>query len=490
MGMLPASRPKMTRADVEALALRHGMTAKFYIVGIRGYYEDTMGAPGRNDRGIYDDALFLVSPHDFAPYNGNTDPSRVRKGRGTGAGKGMAKLKAGLWNAYRFGVHKAGTPTAHEALRQAGAQVTVIRDGIDGDYEDTGWFWINIHRGGRNTTSSEGCQTIHPDQWPGFIATAHREAQKHFGPGWRGATIPYLLIEQDELDAGVVAAAPAITPASPALQPASWWPDTLRVAAEAGAAIGAGVALAAPVTPPPTIVFGQSAGQIAEALQPPSPGKLLSPKGLFSGFIAAHEGELSVHPSDNGNWYDPARYRQQLPQRRNMGVNVGSKYGVTAYALIAYRLHQGMALQWALNVTRETMAALDLETAIDVGVVLYYQQPGFAKLPWNRVTMSVVDKGWGSGPGTAIDMLQELIGASTAGGIGPETIGKYTAFIAKHGEDKAAQLWAEKRKAFDLDVATNQGANDPDRVFLNGWNNRTNAFLPGTPWWRQAGGAA
>lgn len=473
MGTLPASRPQMTRADLEAIALRHGMTAKFYIVGIRGYYEDTMGAARRNDRGIYDDALFLISPDHFATFNGNTDPSRVRKGSGTGASKGMAKLKAGLWNAYRFGIHKAGTPTAHEALRQAAAQVTVTRDGINGDYEDTGWFWINIHRGGINTTSSEGCQTIHPSQWAEFIAAAHREAQEYFGAGWRGATVPYLLVEQDELDAAVATAAVEVPAPAPAVQPASWWDDTLKAAAGFGASFGASPSLAAPLVLPVD----------------PAP-VIMSPRALFAGFIAAHEGELSVHPNDNGNWYDPARYRQQLPQRRNMGVNVGSKYGVTASALIAYRLHKGMALQWALNVTRETMAALDLETAIDVGVVLFYEQPGFAKLPWNRVTMSIVDKGWGSGPGTAIDMLQELIGASTAGGIGPETTAKYVAFIAQHGEEASARLWAEKRKAFDLIVATNQGANDQDRVFLNGWNNRTNSFLPGTTWWRQAGGAA
>ncbi len=477
MGMVPPTRPKAPRAQIEALAQRKGMTAKFYLVGVRGYYEDTMGVAGRNDRGIYDDAMFLVTPDGFFPFNANTDPSRVRKGRGTGAGKGMARLNPGLWLAYRFGVHKAGTPRAHEALRQAAAMVTVTRDGIDGDYEETGYFWINIHRGGVNTTSSEGCQTIPPDQYPEFISTIHREAQEHFGAGWRGATIPYLLVDQDELDAEVVAVATAAPPPAPAVQPASWWGDALKVAAEAGAAIGGAITLAAPVEVPAE----------ATGVASPSPaGALLTPKGLFAGFIAAHEGELSVHPNDNGNYYDPARYRQGLPQRRGMGALVGSKYGVTAYALIAYRLHKGMALQWALNVTRETMAALDLETAIDVGVVLFYQQPGFDKLLWNRVTMSIVDKGWGSGPGTAIDMLQEMIGASTAGGIGPETTAKYAAFIEKHGEEGAARLWAEKRKAFDLHVATNQGASDPDRVFLNGWNNRTNSFLPDTGWWRQA----
>lgn len=210
----------------------------------------------------------------------------------------------------------------------------------------------------------------------------------------------------------------------------------------------------------------------------------MTPAKFIAGFIGAHEGELSTHPADNGNWYDPARYRAGKPQRRGLGINVGSKFGVTAYALVRYRIRKGMPLASALIVTRADMAALDFPTAVDIGLELYFREPGFDTLPWNPVTASVVDKGWGSGPGTAIDMLQEVIGASTAGGIGPETRAKYAAFLARNGEEVAAHLWCDKRIAFDTRLATNEGPADPDKAFINGWNNRSRSFLPGTPWWR------
>lgn len=189
----PVSRPKAIGADVVARVVKahpDAMTWPVLLVGVRGYYRDGLGAKGTNDRGIYDDALFLISPNRISAFNANTDPSRVRKGKGTGAGKGMARLKAGLYRAHQLGQHRAGTPGAHQALVQRAGEVTVIRDGVDGDYEETGYFGINIHRGGVTTTSSEGCQTVPPDQWPVFIAEV-RTALNAAGQ----TVVPYVLLE-------------------------------------------------------------------------------------------------------------------------------------------------------------------------------------------------------------------------------------------------------------------------------------------------------
>ncbi len=201
MGMLPGARPQMTRNQVMGMIGAAGLDGllrledKVLIVGVRGYYRDTMGAPGKNDRGIYDDAIFIVSERQFLAFNANTDPSRFRAGSGKGAGKGMAVLKPGLHRAHRFGMHKAGKPTGHAALVQHGGAVTVRRDGQP-PYDDTGYFGINIHRGGLNGTSSEGCQTLPPTQWAAFYEAVRAEAKHYFGANWGTTTIPYVLLEQ------------------------------------------------------------------------------------------------------------------------------------------------------------------------------------------------------------------------------------------------------------------------------------------------------
>jgi lysozyme len=182
MSIVPAKRPELNRESVEQFLRDKGVgLTKPALVGRRGYYRDTMGRPGVNDLGIYDDAMFFVSPTNFASFNANVDPSRHRPG--------MASLAPGLWK-YKIGIHNISKDPAlhprYTALVQA-AEVTVHRDG---DGNDTGWFGINIHKGSYTGTSSEGCQTIHPEQWNGFIVLVQDEMKDH-----GVATIPYLLTE-------------------------------------------------------------------------------------------------------------------------------------------------------------------------------------------------------------------------------------------------------------------------------------------------------
>lgn len=150
------------------------------LIGRRGYYRDTMGTVGENDRGIYDDAIALLTPTAYVTFNANCDPSIKRQG--------VANLKAGVWR-YKVGTHNLSKEKKFQytALVQA-APVTVLRDN-QGD--DTGYFGINIHRGGYNTTSSLGCQTIYPDQWDSFINLVKGEMLRH-----SIKTIPYLLTER------------------------------------------------------------------------------------------------------------------------------------------------------------------------------------------------------------------------------------------------------------------------------------------------------
>ena len=195
--ILPGSRPQQTRDETLALLAAHQVADRVAILGCRGYFRDSMGAPGRNDAGLYDDAIVVVSPDAHVAFNANVDPSR--------GAAGMATLRAGVWR-YKPGTHGLNKPAAKQypALVQA-AEVDVSRQGTTGyaaGRQDPryglalgggiwrGYFGINLHRGGWSTTSSLGCQTIHPDQWNRFLDLVIGEMHQH---GQR--TLPYLLLE-------------------------------------------------------------------------------------------------------------------------------------------------------------------------------------------------------------------------------------------------------------------------------------------------------
>lgn len=189
---VPNSRPRLSSAELRELITPFAIDREKYpliIVGIRGYYLRTLGDPSANDRNIYDDALFIDTPNVSASYNGNTDPSIYRKQAGKKV-KGVARLKPGVYFSYCFGLHQG----KYLALVQRMAEVTVIRDG-DPEYEESGYFGLNIHKGSYNSTSSLGCQTVYPSQYESFISLSKEEAIRCFGKVWRKAAIPYVLIE-------------------------------------------------------------------------------------------------------------------------------------------------------------------------------------------------------------------------------------------------------------------------------------------------------
>lgn len=194
-GEIPGSKPQLSQAGLAEKLKRFNLDRgkhPLVVVGIRGYYRDTMGAPGVNDRGMYDDALFIDAADSFVAFNGNTDPSKFRPGEGfSEATKGIASLDPGAWFVHRFDIHNG----KYLALCQRAGKVTVTRDGKKENYKDTGEFGINIHRGSYHGTSSLGCQTIHPDQWDGFINLAVDLARRYHGEKWKKTVIPYVLIE-------------------------------------------------------------------------------------------------------------------------------------------------------------------------------------------------------------------------------------------------------------------------------------------------------
>ena len=189
---VPTTTPRLSYTKLRELITPYNLdTLKYplFIVGIRGYYLNMLGAAGVNDRGIYDDALFIVTPEGMIPFNANTDPSVYRKA--TATKKGIATLKPGIYYSHKFDYHN-GTTLSYPAICQRLGHVTVTRDGMTGEF--TGNYGINIHKGGLNTTSSEGCQTIHPTQWTSFYSLAKAQSLKHYGNEWNSTVVPYILI--------------------------------------------------------------------------------------------------------------------------------------------------------------------------------------------------------------------------------------------------------------------------------------------------------
>jgi len=180
MKMVPGSLPQQTRFKTWRVLQDAGIKDKVALLGVRGYYLDSMGAVGKNDRGIFDDAIFVISETAHVAFNANVDPSVFREG--------IASLNNGIWR-YKLGIHGYNKPAAkrYQALVQA-APVTVSRDG---EKAETGYFGINIHRGGRGT-SSLGCQTLVASQWLSFIELVKCELKKA-----DQKVIPYLLIENN-----------------------------------------------------------------------------------------------------------------------------------------------------------------------------------------------------------------------------------------------------------------------------------------------------
>jgi len=196
MSIIPASKPQEKRRDTIA-RIPSDVLAKYHVilVGVRGYYRDSMGVVGKNDRSIYDDAIFvLVNPvlpvvaagdiidsGEFLSFNANTDPSYSDKAK-----PDVAVLALGT-HLYKQGRHRISRPPSYPAFRPATKDegLPVTRSG-----KASVGIAINIHKGGNTGTSSLGCQTIPPAQWESFRSTVYMLMDRY---GQK--IIPYVLTE-------------------------------------------------------------------------------------------------------------------------------------------------------------------------------------------------------------------------------------------------------------------------------------------------------
>lgn len=181
--------PSFTRLQVEQYVKYDAQNGdKVALIGYRS---------ASSKYGEYDDTIALITPQDYIEVKGNTLPSVWRPH--------IAKLLPGRY-AYKAGLHgishltssvgdqgilswldghkgqdyppafiPAGKIVPYWAFRQSGP-VTLIRDGSAISETQTNpalYPFIDIHHGGINLTSSEGCQTIFPTYWANFRLKAY-----------------------------------------------------------------------------------------------------------------------------------------------------------------------------------------------------------------------------------------------------------------------------------------------------------------------------
>ena len=161
--------PKYTAKYAEAIARHYGILDGLCFIGIRGYYEDTMGERDINDLGIYDDALLItpmnngvIDERHYRTLSFNTDPSKY-------VGRIASLALSSEWSShfikprpYYFiqGIH-AGSLAKYEAYREYGDMLVHRANGVS----EVGYFWINFHKGGAQNTSSLACQTVPTHIW-------------------------------------------------------------------------------------------------------------------------------------------------------------------------------------------------------------------------------------------------------------------------------------------------------------------------------------
>lgn len=187
---------------------------------------------------------------------------------------------------------------------------------------------------------------------------------------------------------------------------------------------------------------------------------MITPLEVMERIIDKWEGGYQSYVDDKGNWIN--------------GRLVGTMRGVTPAALAQ---HRGIDPS---TITPEMMKSITLEEAADIGVKHYYEEPGFGKLRWTAATASLVDFGWGSGPGQAVLSMQRIVGVSADGSIGPITIAAYNQWEDQTPDVEALKRIHDMRAGFYRMITF---GNPEYEKFLQGWLNRNDWVSNATEEW-------
>ena len=165
-------------------------------------------------------------------------------------------------------------------------------------------------------------------------------------------------------------------------------------------------------------------------------------------FTKGEEGGYTTDPRDSGNWSSGVC---------GQGTLIGSNMGVGAPALCSWL---------GTTPTPAYMKALPVATYNAIATARYWRCMGCDQLPAG-IDLSVFDSGWNRGDGSAVRLLQELVGVEIDGDCGPMTVQA----VAGYGDMEA--LLDELAAAQEADYRNLKQFN----IYGDGWIARTEARL-------------
>lgn len=144
-----------------------------------------------------------------------------------------------------------------------------------------------------------------------------------------------------------------------------------------------------------------------------------------------------------------------------------TKGGVDIRSLIAYRGH---------DCTADDVKNLTMDEWTSIATEMYWHKPKYDELPdciSDHTASEIFDIGWVSGTGTAIKLLQRIVGSEADGVLGPNTFTACDKYVSQYGDSALCNALVDARIRFFRDIVEN----DPSQEkWLHGWINRAETY--------------
>lgn len=146
-----------------------------------------------------------------------------------------------------------------------------------------------------------------------------------------------------------------------------------------------------------------------------------------------------------------------------------TKFGITQRTLQYYR--RKVSGDPNLIVTKTDVSNLTIEEAVACGVEVFAVEPRIAEISDWKIQLLVYDYGFHSGQPRAVRTLQQAVGTTADGVLGPQTLGSVDAMAGNSfGLLRVALVVLTDREAFMQDIMERK---QMQRRFMLGWWKRT-----------------